>query len=143
MPLKLATPIIKTFVLEEADKNYGNNGDPTTVTIRQATTEADMAREAVYSEVTRVFDENAPVQLRQRWTMAELARREVYLTLAECNIVKDDGKPLFKFRDGKLNMQEYDFNDAWGLLPSDVAGEIHDKVLEVNIKWAGPLAKRL
>jgi hypothetical protein len=115
MPLKLTSPIIETFFLEKTDEKYGDGGDPTFVVVKQARTGEDAARDRVYSEVTRVFDTDVAMQLKQNWTMAELARREVFLTMVDCNIQKDNGKPLFKFSPDHqgLSMSEADFNETW------------------------------
>jgi len=38
-------------------------------------------------------------------------------------------------------MNNNEFAEAWGLLPGDIALEIHEKVLEVNPLWDGPLGR--
>ena len=50
------------------------------------------------------------------------------------------GNALFKFRKGdnhRIEMTMTQFAVAWGLLPPDVANEIHDRILEVNLVWTG------
>jgi len=147
MPLKLVAPIEETFVLEKSDAKFGNDGEPTRVTIRQATQSHNEKRSAIFSEVTRVMDQdvnNEEIQLRQRWSLEELKRIEIFLTMIDCNILNEAGKPLFNFRSTKtsqeLDMSLQEFSAAFGKLPPEVAQEIHDKVLKVNLTWAGPLA---
>lgn len=145
MPFKLIAPIEKIFVLEKSDAKYGNDGDPTTVTVRQATQEQHEKRSAVWSEVTQVMgiEASSEIRLRQKWTLEELKRMEVFLTLVGCNILDENDKPLFRFKqDGgrqMLDMSDLEFYRAWGKLEPDVADEIHRKVLEVNKTWSGPL----
>lgn len=145
MPLKLVAPIEKQFVLEVSDKKYGTDGEPTIVTIRQATQEQNEKRSAVWSEVTQVMapSQDMEIKLRQRWTLEELKRMEVFLTLVGSNIMDENNQPLFRFRNEggrqRLDMSDLEFARAWGKLPPDVAVEIHDKVLEINMTWAAPL----
>lgn len=147
MPLKLVAPIEETFTLDKSDAQYGTDGEPTRVTIRQATQAHNEKRSAIFSEVTRVMGQdssNEEIQLRQRWSLEELKRIEVFLTLIDCNILDEKGHPLFSFRNSKNNqeidMSLQEFSAAFGKLPPDVAQEIHDKVLKVNLTWSGPLA---
>lgn len=150
MPLKISLPIEKDFILERSDLAYDNDGEPTRVTIRQATQAQNEKRSHIYSEVTNVInrgleDMNAEVQLRQHWSLEELKRMEVFLTLVDCNILDENGSQLFRFRsDGKrqvLHMTAREFAEAFGKLPQDIALEIHEKVLEVNPSWDGPLGR--
>lgn len=146
MPIKLSTPIIKTFVLEETDRKYGAEGaEPTTVTIRQATQAQHEHRQQLFATMERRWNSLAPEEttLIQTANTEELKRLEARLTLVECNITGPDGKkPLFASKKGRDGLPEFsgdqaDFDEAWGMLPPDVASEIHQKVLEVNEMW-GP-----
>jgi len=140
MALKLSSPVIEEFPLVRSESVYGDgSGEPSSVLVRQATQGANERRSRVFAEISRVIetqeDFGSTVQLRQRWSMEELKRIEVYLTLAGCNIQDADGTDLFRFRDEKLAMSENDFRVAWAKLPPEVAAEIHEKVLEVNYVW--------
>jgi hypothetical protein len=145
MPIKLTAPITKVFNLEEADRKYGNKGEePTTVTIRQATQAQHENRQQLFATLERRFNDLAPEQttLVQTANTEELKRLETRLTLIDCNLEKEDGKPVFTFKKGKDGLSEIDmtnrqFDEAWGLLPPDVASEIHKKVIELNLMW-GP-----
>lgn len=146
MPIKLSAPIEQEFVLEKADETYGNDGEPTRIVVRQATQAQNEKRSRVYSEVNRVLSsslDDGETILRQQWSWEELKRMEVYLSLVDCNIMNEDGNPLFKFRKNGnhqiMDMTTSAFEKAWGLLPTDVAMEIHEKVMEVNLSWRNPL----
>lgn len=149
MPLKLAVPVEKTFTLDISDAHFGNDGDPTKVTIRQAKQGAIETRSFIYSEVTNIInakvDLSAEMQLRQKWSIEELKRMEVFLTLVACDVLDSDGTALFKFRmDGEkqvLDMNERSFKLAWSKLDGIIAAEIHSKVMEVNPDWDGPLGR--
>lgn len=146
MPIKLNAPVVQTFTLEDTDRKYGGEGDtPTTVTIRQATQAQHEQRQQLFATLERKYNDLEPDQtsLVQTANTEELKRIEVRLTLIESNIVRDDGKkPLFVSKKGKdglpeLDMNFYEFDQSWGLLPPDVAREIHAKVVELNSMW-GP-----
>ena len=152
MPLKLAAPTEETFELERSDALYGTDGEPTRVTIRQATQAQNEKRSRVFSELQRVFkaqqedEEGNSFTLRSNWTNEELKRTEAFLTMVDCNLLDEDDKPLFRFKKRKgddkqyLDMSTHEFSEAWGRLPPIIANEIHEKVLEVNLTWGGPLA---
>ena len=84
MPIKLAVPLEKTFTLDISDEIFGNDGEPTKVTIRQATQGAVEKRSFIYSEVTNIINQasqlSAEMQLRQKWSIEELKRMEAFLT---------------------------------------------------------------
>lgn len=150
MPIKLIAPIYKTMTLERSDERYGNDGEPTQVTIRQATQAQHELRQDQFSKLERKFSDINPdeVTVVQNIPMEVLKRLETYLTLVECNITDVDGKDMFpSTKDGsgnpKLKMSKAQFDTAWGLLPPDVAEEIHEKVLEVNIVWSGRRGEEL
>ena len=143
MPLKLTAPVYKQFTLEQTDEKYEIEG-ATTVSIKQAAQHEHMIRQDFFSTLERKYDSLTPdeVSIVQRIALEELKQLEVWLTLVECNIEGENGKPLFpskksKVGDLRLAMQKNQFENNWGLLPPDVAAEIHDKVLEVNIQWGG------
>jgi hypothetical protein len=138
MALKLTAPIEKDFILEKTDKEYDVKDDHTTVRIRQATQGQCEVRNALLSEFTRVFDGDQ-LTVSQHFSPEELYRREVELTMVGCNIENDNGKPTFFFKDGKVDPAS--FKRGWAGLPPIVAEEIHDKVLEMNPLWAGPMGE--
>lgn len=138
MALKLTAPIEKDFILEKTDKEYDVKDDHTTVRIRQATQGQCEIRNALLSEFTRVFDGDQ-LTVSQHFSPEELYRREVELTMVACNIEDDSGKPRFLFKDGKVDPAS--FKRGWAALPPLVAEEIHEKVLEANPLWAGPMGE--
>ena len=139
MPLQLTAPIEKEFPLEKSDKQLGCTGDPTRVTIRQATQAEHERRSDIWAEMTQevMGDRVSPdsIRLIQRISLPELHRIEAFCTMSACNILDIGDKQLFKFKDGKVDMQENEFRIAWGKLDPMVVDEIHEKILEVNLTW--------
>ncbi len=144
MPFKLIAPLEKDFTLDVTDKKYGTDGTPTTLRIVQATQRAHERRSRIFSEIQQRWDKALGVIMSQNWCAEELKRIEAYLTMAECNILRENGKPLFKFKKTGpapyIDMTDSEFEEAWGQLPQDIAEEIHDKVLEVNPDWQNPFS---
>lgn len=150
MPLQLISPIYDVFILEAADKKYGNTGDPTTVTIKQAREHEHLIRQRLYAKLERKWsseDNPDEVRLIQEVSQADVWREEAYLTLVESNILDPEGNLLFKSKKGKnddhphLAMDKQAFYQAWGMLFPDIALEITEKIHEVNPQWAGPLGE--
>lgn len=135
MPLKLSPPVIETFELEKSDKLFDNQGDPTIVKIRQATNGEEEQRDKLLSLVEKRYEQSSIVFVSSLG-YSELHREEVFLTLAECNIEKEDGTPLFEFKDKRLD-DKTAFLKAWARLQPEIAAEIIEKVHEVNLQW-GP-----
>lgn len=138
MPIHLSVPLEKDYVLERTDEIYGvPDGEPTRITVRQATQGEHERRAALFSQIVREMAKNDAqdlVRLIQRFSFEELKRIEVQLTLKACNIVGPDDKLLFSF-DAKGRINEQKFREAWDLLPPAVAMEIHEKVLDLNVDW--------
>lgn len=150
MPVKLIAPLYKTMTLERTDERYGNDGEPTTVVIRQAAQHEHEQRQQQFSTLKRSYNELAPseVTVIQDIPMELLKRLEVWLTLCECNLLDENGEDMFPSTKGKnghpkLKMTRREFDNAWGKLPPDIAGEIHEKVLEVNFVWSGRQGEEL
>jgi len=141
MPVKLIAPIEETLELRRTDVLLKNAGEPTTVTVRQATQRQFEKRASTYANlVQRVTDEDpGSVEYVTRFSQIELMRIEASLTVVGCNIIGPDDEPLFRFKtdnQGKaMLMDEGAFSKAWGMLPSEVAAEIWEKVREVNLAW--------
>lgn len=139
MALKLTAPIEKDFILEKSDKEYKNDGAPTTVTIRQATQGQHERRNQLINTFNREYD-GISVTVSQNFSPEDLYRLEVELTLVGCNIDDVDDKPLFIFKGNFV--EPASFKKGWAKLPPIVAEEIHSKVLEVNPLWSSPLAQQ-
>lgn len=136
MPVQLKRTIKQEYLLEMTDAKYGSEGDPTTVTIRQATQGAAESRDQLFSRVSREFTEEK-FSVSQTISSEQVKRKEAYLTLCSSNLMDENGDALFKSdKDGNLDMTENEFKVAWSKLPSDIATEIHQKVIEVNISWS-------
>jgi hypothetical protein len=132
MGLKLAAPIEKKFMLADADKNYG--GEDTYVVIRQATVKEARERANQNKEIIRETTAEGNERTIMTYSYYNIQRMEVYLTLCDCNIMDIDGQKLFKFKDNRA-VDWNSFANAWDKLPSDIAAEIHQKVLELNVDW--------
>src|SRR3972149_4183320 len=149
MPIQLAAPVMKDFTLDRSDLAYGNEGEATKVTVFQATQAENERRALVHSEVTQIINAqssmDAELRLYQKWSMEELKRIEVYLTMVGCNILDRNGNDLFRFKNGDdhahLDMTEAEFRKLRKIIPLDIASALLDMLLEVTIPWAGPLAK--
>lgn len=144
MPLKLSAPIIKDFILEKTDQRYSVDDVPTKVTIKQASQMDNERRSQVLANNTRILDEDPTrIKIKSDWSVEELKRMETYLTLVGCNIVTPEDKDLFRFKNNngnpEIDMTPNQFEKAWGILPTEVANEIYEKVLEVNYDWQSPL----
>jgi len=133
MALKLSAPLEKEFILEKTDKEFKVEDGHTTVTIRQATQGQHEIRTAMYNDFERVFDGDS-LKVSQHFSPEEFKRKEVELTLTGCNILGENDKPLFIFRNGIVD--PISFKKGWADLPPMIADEIHDKVLEMNPLWS-------
>jgi hypothetical protein len=136
MPLKLAVPTEREFTLDKSDKLFENKGPASIVNVRQATQGDFERRKALYTTFERSFN-GETITVNQRFSPEDLFRLEVEISMCGCNILDSDDKPLFKFR-GKV-VDPVSFAIGWNKLPPEIAEEIHEKVLEVNPLWAGPL----
>lgn len=143
MPIKLIAPVYKTMTLDRSDERYGNDGVPTTVVIRQASQQEHERRQQLFSTLERKYSDLQPdeVTVVQNIPMEELKRLETYLTLCECNLQDEKGELLFPSKNvndhPRLDMTKGEFDKAWGKLLPDIADEIHEKVLDINILWSG------
>lgn len=134
MPYQFTAPLVKEFTLDKTDMKYDIKDDPTLVKIRQVKMGDKKFRDDLYAKFERRFDGDV-ITVAQTVSLDDVVRKEVYLTMAACNIIGSDGKsPMFKFKGERLE-NEHEFNLAWAGLDPDVANEIHDKVLEMNPMW--------
>lgn len=138
MPAVLKLPIQKHIMLmlpieEDAEQD-------SYVDIRQATQREVEKRAELTANASRIFREGQKeVEVKQRWSIEEQRRLEVYLVMADCNLVGTDNKPLFRFRQSGsrsvLAMSEDEFNEIWGQMPEYWVTAIHKAVIEVNVQW--------
>ena len=143
MPIKLTAPLEQEFILKETDRYFklSESEEPTRIRIKQATQSANERRERVFKTIFHnTVGEDNEISYNSDWTMLELKRTEAYLTLVDCNIQDENGKPLFKFKKKGdtqiLNMTEAEFAIAWGKLLPMIIDEIIGYVHEVNVSWA-------
>lgn len=132
MPVRLTPPLDKEFVLEETDRKFGKpDEEPTRIRVKQALEGENMQRQNLWREYKRTFEAGGEISVTQSISPAEVKRKEVFLTLTFCNLMDEQGNPVFQFP-----LKENEFNKAWAMLPPLVANEIHTKVLEVNLLWS-------
>lgn len=145
MPIQLLAPLYKTSVLERTDIKYGNEGEPSTVTIRQARQHEHERRQELFKRLERNWnstEDNDSVRLIQEISLVAVWREEAWLTMCECNITGPDGKLLFPSKNGRdghpeLMMSKGAFAEAWGQLFPDIVEEIVEKIHDVNLLWSG------
>jgi len=144
MPLQLKSPEVRVIPLVKCDPT-----GETTVTIRQATMHENTQRADLWATASRIMRDTLgeELELKQRISIPEVMRTEVWLTLVGCNLQDAEGKDLFQFRrtaDGRdfMTMTRPNFDSAWGTLPQAIALEIHEAVIAVNADW-GTAAKVL
>lgn len=147
MPLVLMKGIPEAYKLEKADPS-----GETFVTIKPATVAEQAARDDLNSKATRTIRSSSPdaIEVKSDTTYSQRQALEVFLTLVDSNIMLQDTdaqgaplgepKPLFKITRSSrgepyLDMNRLQFTDSWGKLPTEVAEEIHSKVLAKNPQW--------
>ncbi len=129
------TPILKTFGLRADEEGKA------TVTIRQANNGDEMEIAKLGERQRWVGNDNGETRdLEVKFNYEETKRLQVRRVLAgTTDIFAADGvTPAITFRDG-ANGQEVakadEFNAVWAKLPSVVADEIYEYVLDVNPQW--------
>ena len=140
MPLQLKAPIVETYPLMKSD----DTGE-TYVVIRQATRQENEQRASQFADATFEWQDDL-VRGHQTLNPLTMEAFEVFLTMADCNIIGKDGSPLFKFKDEDGGKRSFDgsfaeFQKRFGQLPDSVADEIHDKVYAHNPQWDELAAK--
>jgi len=141
MPVRLIAPIVSRHELTRTDKTFGCEGEPTYVEFRQAMQREFQQRDQLISQITREIksnDSDDSITLKQDWSMEQLFAREVYLTLAGCNLVSaETDEPLFSFKRSHgspvLDMSESEFMKAWGSLDTFITSEIVEKCHDSNL----------
>ena len=134
MPIRIVPPPVKKFILVESDEQLENDGEPTVVFIRPAVQGDEEMRNRLFTSVTSEYVQDAIVS-SSTLSIDDLRRVEVFLTLADSNLLGYDGKPLFLFENERLSTTEFEFDKVWGQLPNVIAEEIIRYVLEVNQQW--------
>lgn len=138
MALKLQSPVEKIVPLVKCD----SSGD-TLVSVRQATKGVVDKLEDLRTAGTEYSwndEEHGKMHMKPSKGAAEIRRSQVFWTMSSCNIIDENGQPLFQsMSDGNtshLVMDEVKFQRAWDKLPPDVADEIFDAVVSINTQWA-------
>ncbi|HUT14847.1 MAG TPA: hypothetical protein VMY98_01210 [Anaerolineae bacterium] len=132
MAFKLRNPLVQTFVLDDLDPS-----GEAKITFRQGTIRENQIRDTlVFSQQERTIAQGGiRVSNAVPWSVRQ--EIEVRLTLAGAEgLLRHDGAPLFKFKNGKLDMQDDEFHEAWGLIhPQSVADILHGHCMDVNPDW--------
>ena len=143
MPIQLVPTVLQDFELELSDAMLNVEGEPTTVTIRQATTLEAERRAEVTAKSATILDEGdgRATKVEHSFNWETLKRFDAMLTLSGCNITDVDGSDLFRFKEGRdgikrLAMGEAEFGRAWGKLNDVITEEIHNFILVVNPTWS-------
>ena len=151
MAFKITDPIFKSFDLEKTDLAYpSEDGKPTTVLIKQARQHEHATRQDQWNKFERRYSSADPdnISIIQELSFEAIKMLEARMVLAESNILDESGKKLLfpskKDDQGHsiLDMKAKEFEIAWGSLPTDVAQEIHDKIIELNPMWGSSLGEK-
>ena len=135
--LSKETTIIKISGIPEISED-----SPIVVAFKQATEYEAMERDDFLAQPVEleIKDGMYANERRRPRTFARRRAFEVYLTMTACDILNENGKPLFNFAemDGvKKFAGSYEaFLKKWGKLPLPVADAIHEKCIEVNPDWS-------
>ena len=132
MALQLKHPAEVTKIFTELDPSGEFRAS-----FRQATARDVQIRDTlVFGPQQRIL---AADGLSIRDAVAFSVRQEVEcrLTMTSCvGLLREDGSPVFRFKRGKLNMDDQEFHDAWGLLfPQEVVDALHNACLDANPDW--------
>jgi len=137
MPVSLSLPaLLKEFFLVKSDKTSNNQNEPSRIEVRYANVEDKLTRDELLKTVVWSESDNPHFRYTFDISVNQIWLKEVFLTLADCNICENDGEPLFRFADKRISMNEKEFQLAWGRLPSEYSQEIIEYVHQVNHFWA-------
>jgi len=121
MRIKQTNEKYTEYELSKTDEKYGITDDPTTVVVRLASPSDNLSRYRILQ--SHFFDYES------------LQRIEIFLTLAGCNILNEEGEPFFKFdKAGYLTAEE--FSKTWNERIPFIFDEIHECVHASNPNWA-------
>lgn len=128
---------MEDHVLVRSDKEFLNTDVATVITIRKATQGDCEARNRLYALVSKEYSEDgSSVKFTSNISVDDVKRKEIYLSLAGCNIMGANGNPLFRFKNGRIDGDENYFAKQWGQLPELVANEMIECNEKTNIQWS-------
>ena len=108
------------------------------ITIKQATFGEDKQRADSYAVSQRYWKEGVGMVIEQNENKARLIAREIYLTMIGGSGFLKDGKEVFAFKNGKLDMTEGEFYVQLDELDGGMVKEMSDCVYKVNPTWGTP-----
>lgn len=144
MPFKIIPPTIQSHNLEKTDAHFGSSkkGGPTSITVRQASTGDVERRDDLFAEYKKTLSKNGDMTLSQRLSWHDIRRTQVFLTLASCNIIDENGDPLFIFLNNRLP-DETKFTQQWSKLDPMISNEIGELVVKTNPMWTNTFEESL
>jgi hypothetical protein len=141
MPFALSTQtLIQEFFLVNLDRVFGVQNEPTRFEVRCHTVNDESLRMELLHSVIWDDTDLKDVIYTLDLSTNDVWLKEVYLTLADCNICEVDDIPLFRFKDKRIDMTEEEFQLAWGRLPIEYAEEIINCVHIMNPQWQEKVA---
>lgn len=137
MPIQISESIMEDHVLVRSDKKFENTGAATVITIRKATQGDCEARNRLYALVAKEYSDNGEtIRFTSNISVDDVNRKEMYLCLAACNLVGANEKPLFKFKNNRIDGDDNYFMKQWGQLPEYIANEMIECNKKTNIQWS-------
>jgi hypothetical protein len=133
MALQMKVPTVTETILTDLD----SDGEAK-ITFRQAAAKENQIRETlVFGNQRRSFtDEGMDIRGGVPWSV----RQEIECRLTMCGaegILAPDKSPLFRFKNGELDMTDDEFHEAWGKInPISICDRFHELCHEVNPDWS-------
>jgi hypothetical protein len=132
MALKMKVPTVKETILTDLDPD-----GEAKIAFRQATARENQIRDTlIFGSQRRSFtDEGLEIRDGVPWSV----RQEIECRLTMCGaegILGPAGAPLFRFKNGRLDMSDVEFQNAWGKInPISICDRFHELCHEVNPDW--------
>lgn len=108
------------------------------ITIRQATFGQDKQRTDSYATSRQLWQEGVGLVIEKNNNAARVIAKEIYVTIVGATGFYRDGKEMFSFKDGKLDMTEGEFYAQLDELDGAMVKEMSDCVYKVNPTWGTP-----
>lgn len=130
MGITLPLALEQTHKLTELDPS-----EDTFVTIRQSRRGDEERLAEIFAESKRAWTPGVDeVTETVNWNGYALERQRAQCVMVECNIMREDDKPLFTMSEN-VTMSPVAFERAWNQLPDAWAREIYKKIILMNPHW--------